>query len=504
MNNPLINGKDQTKGIVGLEVEGDKAILFIQGEDGVITKHEKPHRYWLLSNENLGKGRRMQGDLHYKYGYQFTDKQELYPFKNKNRNADFYQIYDDREAHMVLFGETFFKGLKHDQVSVLAFDIETTGLFHNKDSKVLLISNTFRDSTGVVTRKLFSYDEFEDPKEMLDSWCDWVRECDPSIICGHNIYSYDLRYLEYIASQNNTALRLGREGQALEFANYDSRFRKDGSQTIGYNKVKIFGRACIDTMFLSIKYDVARNFTSYGLKSIIKELGKEIDGRVFYDAAKIKDNYQVPEEWAKIKQYAEHDGDDALTLYDLMSAPLFYLAQAVPKTYQAMLESASGSQINSIMVRAYLQDGYSIPKANDVVPFQGAISASVAGIYKNCVRWDVAGLYPSIMRQYKVYSEHKDPKAYFLALTEFLTTERLKNKKLAKDTGDKYFDDLQSSQKVTANSLYGFLSTSGLNFNFPQGASFITQKGREILTTAVEWATGDKFESWPGSKKIHD
>jgi DNA polymerase elongation subunit (family B) len=72
----------------------------------------------------------------------------------------------------------------------------------------------------------------------------------------------------------------------------------------------------------------------------------------------------------------------------------------------------------------------------------------------------------------------------------------LKNKKLAKDTNDKYYKDLEQSQKVGINSMYGFLGSSGLNFNYPNGASEVTRRGREVLGMAIKWATGNTYEEW--------
>ena len=70
--------------------------------------------------------------------------------------------------------------MKHTEPSILSFDIESTGLFHNQDSKVLLISNTFRKN-GQVTRKLFAYDEYDSQGEMLVAWCDWIWQVNSSI-----------------------------------------------------------------------------------------------------------------------------------------------------------------------------------------------------------------------------------------------------------------------------------------------------------------------------------
>ena len=171
-------------------------------------------------------------------------------------------------------------------------------------------------------------------------------------------------------------------------------------------------------MFLAYKYDIGRKYESYGLKWIINYEGLEKEDRVFYDAGKIKDNYMIPEEWEKIKAYAEDDGDDALALFDLMVPPFFYMTQMVPKPMQLMIESASGSQLNSLMVRSYLQERHSIPKADDTQDFEGAISFGEAGIYPNSVSIDIASLYPSVMLQYEVYSAKKDPKKNMLTLID--------------------------------------------------------------------------------------
>jgi DNA polymerase elongation subunit (family B) len=50
--------------------------------------------------------------------------------------------------------------------------------------------------------------------------------------------------------------------------------------------------------------------------------------------------------------------------------------------------------------------------------------------------------------------------------------------------------------KAIANSCYGFLSTSGLNYNAPEQASFITAKGRELLVMTIKWATGQELQYW--------
>jgi DNA polymerase elongation subunit (family B) len=152
--------------------------------------------------------------------------------------------------------------------------------------------------------------------------------------------------------------------------------------------------------------------------------------------------------------------------------------------------SASGSKINGLLVRAYLQDKHSIPKASDSRKYEGAVSFAVPGIYSNCFKIDLASLYPSIMIEYEVYDQEKDPKGYLLELVKIFRAKRLEYKKLASETGDNLWKEMDTTAKSILNSFYGFCGVAGLNFNSPDCAEFITAKGREILEYTIKWASG--------------
>ena len=490
MNESLIYGKDQTQCIVSLEVNDNQIELFVQKENGEVESEFRPNKFWLLSSQKLNKNFvKLDGNLHYCYGTQFSTRDDYMKARNVYKSQDLFSIYDPKESAMVKDGYTYFKGLHPKDVSILAFDIETTGLVHDETSKVLIISNTLRKN-GQVTRKLFTYDEYETEALMILAWSTWVMQNDPSIICGHNILGYDLPYLKFIADRAGVNIFLGRDQSPLQFDDrYESRFRVDGSRDLSYHKVKCYGREIIDTMFLAIRYDVAtKKYESYGLKSIIKYENLEVKDRVFYDASNIRNVYTDPTEWEKIKQYALHDADDALALFDLMSPSYFYMTQSIPKPFQTVTESATGAQINSMMIRSYIQNKHSIPKPNPKEEYEGAISFGNPGVYHNVQKVDVASLYPSIMIQYEVYDKEKDPKANFSNLVQTFTKSRLEYKKKFKETGESYYQSMDAAAKIFINSCYGFLGTPGLCFNSPKNAAFITETGREILQHSIDWA----------------
>ena len=512
----VIFGKDKTENVVCVEVEDDKMTLFKE-IDGQIQTETRPNVFWLVNPSKTDRLLKpLNGNLHYKYIKTFNKRNVF--VGNRNKYPQSWSVWNEKESAMIYTGITYFKGMELTDVSVLSFDIEAAGLLAHNPKETYVISCSLWKN-GKITRKQFSEDECGGEKQMLLDFCEWVREVDPSVVTGWNIYGYDFPYLQKCANKYKIKLNLGRDGSPLEVDNRDSKFRYDGANDWTYKNCKIYGREIIDCMFLAVRYDVGRNFPNWKLKPITDylanevrkkaEKGKELnsveqrildgqEGREFYDASKIRENWSIPKERKKIKLYCEHDGDDSLNFFHLAAPAFFYLNQMVPKPFCDMINKATGSQMNSIMVRAYLQDNHSLPKASPREDYEGAISLGIPGVWKNCVKTDIASLYPSIMRQWKVCNKEKDPKEYFILITNYLTKQRLKHKKVANETGSKYDRDMEQSLKIGINSLYGFLGSTGLLFNSPEDAAFVTRKGREILEQAIQWATGKEFEYWQG------
>jgi DNA polymerase I len=497
--NDLIYGKDKTEGIVSIEAFGDDQLeLFFY--DG--TSKKIPARYWICASRQLDRGfQKLQGNSTFDWVRIFRSKAEFENAKYSYGNKQTYVIWNDIESQMVSKGITLFKGLKVEDVSVLSFDIEASGLVRDDTSEVYVITNTFKhnNKTEVVQ---FRVDEYESQKEMIDDWCDWVRKKDPAIINGHNIFGYDFDYLHHVAEINGTKLFLGKDGSEISYKTDRwgkkklNKKRVDGSQTWDFVNYRIHGRHIIDGMFLAVMYDIGRNYPSWGLKAIAEYEGIVKPDRQFYDASKIAQNWSDPVEREKIVKYCEDDGNDSMALYELMIPSFFYMAQSIPKPFQDIVNGASGSWLNSIMVRSYLQDKKSIPKASEPQGVSGGISFGIAGVHDNVFKIDIKSMYPSIMRQYQVNDPQKDPENNFFKMVDHFTIKRFEQKGMYKKTGDKYYDDMQAASKIFINSCYGMLGTPGLNFNSFPNADFITGMGRQIIRETMKWATGFDINYW--------
>lgn len=486
--NKLLYGKNPKQGIVALEAKGDKLHIFTHEGKEVVDCD-----YYIIYDKYLEAHTdgRLEGNGPLRYYSKFQNNQDLYNFETllKNKDIKYFKPRNPKEGMMLKNGYTMYKGMKFKDLTLLSFDLETTGATIDSNSHVLLISNTVRTSAGNIVRKLFAFDDYDSPEAFIKDWCKWVRSQNPDVLLGHNIFGFDLPYLkQFCKNQNIDSLHLGRDASKLDYSKWPSKFRKDGSQSYDYINVNCYGREIIDTMFLAFKFDIARKYESYGLKQIIKQEGLEKAERQHYDASKIRTMFNNPVEWAKIKKYAEHDADDALALFDLMAPSFFYYTQVVPMSFQNIINRATGSQVNNIMLRSYIQEALSLPLPSDAENFQGAEVISNPGIYEHVYKVDVASLYPSIMLKNEVYPAEKDYNGNFLKILKKLTQERLTNKRLAKETGDRYYKDMSESQKIVINSAYGFMGAPGLNFNYPEGAAQVTHEGRRILNVALDWA----------------
>jgi DNA polymerase elongation subunit (family B) len=490
----LIFGKDKTLGIIAIECIGSNAYLF--KVDGSVEVRK--FKFWLLASERIDHNfKKLSGNLHYKYIRYFSSYEQFAKYMQMymGMKKDVYGIWNAREQFMIHEGVTLYKGLQPKDLGVLAFDIESDGLTKSSKSEVYLITNSYRKG-DVNIKKHFRLDNYTNCGELIDAWTAWVREIDPDIINFWNGYGYDLPYLEHVASLFGTNLALGRDGSNVQFKKKASQKRVDGNTSWDYFKAHIYGRQIIDGQFVALNYGVGKNYPSWGLKPIAEAEGFITPDRQFYDASKIKQNWIIPEEREKIIKYGIDDSEDTINLYFRMITSYFYTAVSVAMPFEEMMQGATGKWVNSVLVRGYLQRGYSIPKASEPQRVAGGMSYGVPGVYSNVLKYDAASYYPSTILKFNIHNPKKDPDNLFVKTVKYFTEARLNNKKLYKETGDKYYDDLQAAGKIFINSSYGVLGTSGLNFNSFEHAAEITRCCRAGLKKAVIWATGKDINHW--------
>jgi len=428
-----------------------------------------------ISNDQI----ELKGNNYYKFMSVCRDKRDFY--NKKPKDDDFYTIWDEEINKMVYCNRRQFSGKSLNDLVVLSVDLETIGLLYMESKQILLIPIAYQIN-GDITTKLFSIDEYDSERDMLIDFLNFMKKLNPDAMVGHNLFGFDLPYFK----NRFEALRINHDWLFDNERRRDRKFRVDGGLSTDYRGVNIPNVEIVDTLFLTKKADIKKEFETYKLKSICKQLGIN-QGRQNYDASKIAQNWHIPEEREKIKAYAEDDALDALALYNKYIPPFFYMLEYIPMNLQEIINRGSGTQINTMFICKYLSKNHSIPKADEIPKFEGAISRAYAGVYKECLGFDVISMYPSIIVNCGIRPK-KDELGFLQSITQELKELRLKHKSNYKQTGDTVSNHVQESLKIIINSFYGFLGTNGLNFNSYEDARDITAEGRKIITKAVDWS----------------
>ena len=129
-----------------------------------------------------------------------------------------------------------------------------------------------------------------DERAMLEEMVRIIQERDPDVVEGHNLFRFDLEYLETRARRHRVPLKLGRDGGELRAR--PSRMQI-AERSIAYRRYDIPGRNIIDTWILAQHYDISsRELESLGLKQLAQHFGLARKDRVYIDASKISHYFE--------------------------------------------------------------------------------------------------------------------------------------------------------------------------------------------------------------------
>jgi DNA polymerase I len=95
------------------------------------------------------------------------------------------------EQYLMQTGRVYFRGLTFDDLHRLQFDLETTSLDPHR-GRIFLI--TIRDNRGFATT--LEAPTPADEAAMIAALCQLIRDRDPDILENHNLFAFDLQFLE--------------------------------------------------------------------------------------------------------------------------------------------------------------------------------------------------------------------------------------------------------------------------------------------------------------------
>jgi DNA polymerase I len=506
--NTLLFGADPTPRIVGIELgETGTVKVYRREADGPTIADVEPFHPFVWCDSDvvdLGiESEKLQSDL--KYGWLVTvdSWKELIALRNglKSAGRDFFAFTDPVQHYLTATGRTLFKDLpfedlKRMQIEVLSFENAVaksgdpgTAVSDRGYSGDHIMSIAVSDSTGweellVVDPKNVEQSERNGLKRLTAI----IKERDPDVIEGHNLFRFDLPYLVARAKKAKTKLDWGRGDGFLR--SRPSRLQI-AEKTIDYPKFAVGGRHFVDTFLLAQFYDVgmrslagfermdvARHFDLCDSGEISALTGKELQ-RAYLDNSE------------QFRRRALCGVRETRALSELLSASYFIQAQIFPYNYQDVIVRGNATRINALFLREYFRQRHSISELPMVRPFEGGYTdIFFTGVAHNVWHCDVASLYPSIMLKFDCFPLTDQLQIFRHLLTD-LRTFRLEAKaqmRAEKDPAKQHhLQALQNTFKILLNSFYGYLGFAQGHFADFDAAARVTQIGRDLLRKMIDW-----------------
>src|SRR6184192_12665 len=491
--NTLLFGADPTPRIVAVELgeTGTVRVHRRETDGSTVTDVEPFHPFVWADSDVVDLGietEKLRGDL--KYGWLITvdSWKELIALRNglKNAGRDFFAFTDPVQHYLTATGRTLFKDLPFEELKRMQIEVLGVGDSGDKDH---LMSIALSDNSGweellIVDPKNVEQSE-HDALERLTSL---VKERDPDVIEGHNLFRFDLPYLVDRAKKAKTKLDWGRGDGFLR--SRPSRLQI-AEKTIDYPKFTVGGRHFVDTFLFAQFYDVgmrslagfersdvARHFDLCDSEEISALTGKELQ-RTYLDNSEA------------FRRRALCGVRETRALSDLLSPSYFIQAQIFPYNYQDVIVRGNATRINSLFLREYFRQRHSIPELPMPRAFEGGYTdIFFTGVARNVWHCDVASLYPSIMLQFDCFPATDELQIFRHLLTD-LRNFRLEAKarmRAEKDPAKQHhLQALQNTFKILLNSFYGYLGFAQGHFADFDAAARVTQIGRDLLKQMIDW-----------------
>ena len=396
-------------------------------------------------------------------------------------------VLPPEEQYLVATGRTYFRDLPFDDLRRLQFDLETTGLDADRH-RIFMVAVREPSGRTLVLEAREPGDGGE--AQLINRLAEQIRSADPDVIENHNLHGFDLPFLERRARKLGVPLVLGR----LDGAGLRRRAawrgapgeRQDGARV----RFVAPGRELIDTLDAVRRYDFAiRELPGHGLKAVARHLGLASPDREYVRGDRIYRTWQTDPD--RVRRYATDDVEEVAALARVLGGAAFALARMAPRRYERLADAGPATGvIDPLLVRAYVRAGAALPahQPGDGTEHSGAaLHLFAVGAAHRVVKADVASLYPSLMRAYRI-GPSRDHLGALLALVDRLVEQRLAEKAkgraaLAGSAERHTHEATSAAMKLVVNSAYGYLAAGGglTRFADVHAANEVTRRGRETL-----------------------
>jgi DNA polymerase elongation subunit (family B) len=491
-SNTILFGADPTLRIVAIEMgETGTVRVHRRGKNGNTTTDVEPfHPFVWADSDVVGldvEAEKLSGDLKYSWMVTVDSWKELIALRNalKNSGRTYFAFTDPVQHYLTATGRTLFKGLEFEELKRMQLEV----LIVPEGEAEHIMSIALADNSGWEELIVVDPANVEESEQAaIKRLTTLIKERDPDVIEGHDLFRVDLPNLVARAKKLKTKLDWGRSGGFLR--SRPSRLQI-AEKTIDYPKFAVEGRHFVDTFLLAQFYDVGmRTLTGFERIDVARHFGfcqsEEFAGLA---GKELQRAYLEKDE--RFRQRALCGVRETRALSELLSPSYFIQAQIFPYNYQEVIVRGNATRINALFLREYFRQRHSIPELPIPVAFEGGYTdIFFTGVARNVWHCDVASLYPSIMLQFDCFPVTDQLQIFRHLLTD-LRNFRLEAKaqmRAEKDAGrQRYYHALQNTFKILINSFYGYLGFAQGHFADFDAAARVTQIGRDLLKKMIDW-----------------
>src|SRR3954467_3643957 len=488
--NTLLFGSDPTPRIVAIELgETGTVKVYRRERNGSIAADIEPFHPFAWCDSDVTDlnidAEKLAGDLRFGWRVSVDSWKELIALRNglKNAGRSFFALSDPVQHYLTHTGRTLFKGLRFDELRRLQLEVLAL------DERLMSIA--LSDNTG--WEELIVIDGAnaeESERAALKRLTALIKERDPDVIEGHNLFRSDLPVVVARARKAKVKLDWGRSDGFLR--SRPSRLQI-AEKTIDYPKFAVDGRHFVDTFLLAHFYDVGmRSLSGFERIDVAQHFGLCDSAEVSSLAGKeLEREYAAGSE--RFRKRALCAVRETRAVAELLSPSYFIQAQIFPYNYQDVIVRGNATRINALFLREYFRQRHSIPELPIPRAFEGGYTdIFFTGGAHDVWHCDVASLCAAIMLQFDCFPATDQLQIFRHLLTD-LRTFRLEAKAQMRAEKDlakqRYFQALQNTFKILINSFYGYLGFAQGHFADFDAAARVTQIGRDLLKKMIDWLT---------------
>src|SRR5437764_6427421 len=501
-DNELLFGADKTPRMAAIELgETGTVRVYRREKDGSTTVDVEPFHPFVwtdgdVTDLGLENAQKLAGDLRFNWLVTVDSWKELIALRNglKKAGRNLFALSDPVQHYLTATGRTLFKELPFEELKRMQLEVlSPTGetdlaeASQNHIASIALSDNTGWEELIVVDPAKAEESEHAALKRLTAV----IKERDPDVIEGHDLFRFDLPCLVARARKAKVKLDWGRGGGFLR--SRPSRLQI-AEKTIDYPKFTIDGRHFVDTFLLAQFYDVGmRTLTGFERIDVAQHFGLCDSAEIAVLTGKeLEREYLTNSE--RFRSRALCAVRETRAVAELLSPSYFIQAQIFPYNYQDVIVRGNATRINALFLREYLRQRHSIPALSMIQRVEvGFTAIYFTGVAHNVWHCDVASLYPSIMLQFDCFPVTDQLQIFRHLLTD-LRKFRLEPKgqmqAADKESNRRHWHHLHALQntfKILINSFYGYLGFAQGHFADFDAAARVTQIGRDLLQKMIAW-----------------